>query len=362
MQRSIQSKSKPKDSGDHKTVALDLDDDNDGDNGNVSLANRKTETETVTLDIDDGDEAKNGTNNNQSNNVKAEESDEIKPKLEASTSSRAFNKRRPDAGTLVVCPASVLRQWARELDDKVSDEAKLSVLIYHGGSRTKDAVELANFDVVLTTYAIVTNEVPKQPMVDDEDDERNGDRYGLSGEFSNKRKKKASGVNKKGKKGEKGSGGPGTDLGGTIARVGWFRVILDEAQTIKNHRTQVARACCGLRAKRRWCLSGTPIQNTIDDLYSYFRFLKYDPYAEYRSFCNTLKLPISRNAVQGYKKLQAVLRAIMLRRTKGKYMIFLICSIYFYLTMYLCFCYLSSVFFLVYFSNPPNLGLTFLLS
>ncbi|VVA98311.1 unnamed protein product [Arabis nemorensis] len=104
---------------------------------------------------------------------------------------------------------------------------------------------------------------------------------------------------------------------GTLARVVWFRVVLDEAQTIKNHRTQVARACCSLRAKWRWCLSGTPIQNTIDDLYSYFRFLKYDPYAVYKFFCNTLKFPISKNSLHGYKKLQAVLRAVMLRRTKG---------------------------------------------
>ncbi|CBI35366.3 unnamed protein product, partial [Vitis vinifera] len=202
-------------------------------------------------------------------------------------------QRRPAAGTLVVCPASVLRQWARELDEKVSEEAKLSVCLYHGGSRTKDPVELAKYDVVLTTYSIVTNEVPKQPLVDDDEgDERNGEKKGID------------------------SSSIDYDCG-PLARVGWFRVILDEAQTIKNHRTQVARACCSLRAKRRWCLSGTPIQNAIDDLYSYFRFLKYDPYAVYKSFYNTIKVPISRNSVHGYKKLQAVLRAIMLRRTKG---------------------------------------------
>ena len=82
------------------------------------------------------------------------------------------SNKRPAAGTLVVCPASVVTQWARELDEKVSDESKLSVLVYHGGNRTKDPSVLAKYDVVITTYAIVTNEVPKQFLVDeDENDE-----------------------------------------------------------------------------------------------------------------------------------------------------------------------------------------------
>ncbi|XP_027363247.1 helicase-like transcription factor CHR28 isoform X2 [Abrus precatorius] len=288
-QRSLQSKSKTDDTCNHKTEALNLDDDDDS--GSVDVEKHKQN----------------------------EGSSDVKPIRESSSSTQVPSRKRPAAGTLVVCPASVLRQWARELDDKVGDE-KLSVLIYHGGSRTKDPVELAKFDVVLTTYSIVTNEVPKQPLVEEDDiDEKIGERYGLSSDFAaSKKRKKPYNESKKSKKGRKGIDSSSIDCAsGPLAKVGWFRVILDEAQTIKNHRTQVARACCSLRAKRRWCLSGTPIQNTIDDLYSYFRFLKYDPYAVYKSFYNTIKVPISRNSTQGYKKLQAVLRAIMLRRTKG---------------------------------------------
>ncbi|GJX22377.1 helicase-like transcription factor CHR28 [Tanacetum coccineum] len=121
------------------------------------------------------------------------------------------------------------------------------------------------------------------------------------------------GKKKKGKKGIDGS----IDYSGTLAKVSWSRVILDEAQTIKNSRTQVSKSCCGLRAKKRWCLSGTPIQNSIEELYSYFRFLKCDPYANYKSFCSQIKFPIARNSEEGYRKLQVVLKAIMLRRTKG---------------------------------------------
>nr|VDC94027.1 unnamed protein product [Brassica oleracea] len=234
----------------------------------------------------------------------------------ASTSKREFNRKRPPAGTLIVCPASIVRQWARELDEKVSDESKLSVLIYHGGCRTKDPVELARYDVVVTTYAIVTNEVPKESLVEDDEDDEN-DNKGLAPGFSKKRKAAVSTSKKSKKRGRKGMDDSSFDSDcGALSRVGWLRVVLDEAQTIKNHRTQVARACCTLRAKRRWCLSGTPIQNTIDDLYSYFRFLRYNPYAVYKSFYHTIKVPISRNSLNGYKKLQAVLRAIMLRRTK----------------------------------------------
>ncbi|AEE32545.1 unnamed protein product [Arabidopsis thaliana] len=294
-----EAKLKSKNSGNQEAEALDLDADDESEN-----AFEKPESK-----------ASNGSGVNGDSGIKKAKGEE------ASTSTRKFNRKRPAAGTLIVCPASVVRQWARELDEKVTDEAKLSVLIYHGGNRTKDPIELAKYDVVMTTYAIVSNEVPKQPLVDDdENDEKNSEKYGLASGFSiNKKRKNVVGTTKKSKKkkGNNNAGDSSDPDSGTLAKVGWFRVVLDEAQTIKNHRTQVARACCGLRAKRRWCLSGTPIQNTIDDLYSYFRFLKYDPYAVYKSFCHQIKGPISRNSLQGYKKLQAVLRAIMLRRTKG---------------------------------------------
>ncbi|KAL8100619.1 helicase-like transcription factor CHR28 isoform X2 [Apium graveolens] len=291
-QRYEQSKSKPEDPNQQTTEALNLDDDEDN---------------KITVLDDDNQDG---------------ESNDLKLLKEASTSRRAFKSLRPQAGTLVVCPASVLRQWARELDEKVAEKSPLKVLIYHGTTRTKEPSELAAYDVVLTTYALVANEVPKQPVVDeDEDDMKNGERHGLSAGFStNKKQKKMNGASKRKKKSTRGIDISDIDLdSGALARVRWSRVILDEAQTIKNHRTQVARACCSLKAKVRWCLSGTPIQNSIDELFSYFRFLRYEPYSAYKSFCSMLKNPISRNSVQGYKKLYAVLRTVMLRRTKGTF-------------------------------------------
>ncbi|WVZ87280.1 hypothetical protein U9M48_033941 [Paspalum notatum var. saurae] len=216
------------------------------------------------------------------------------------------SKTRPAAGTLVVCPASVLRQWANELSVKVTEGNKLSVLVYHGSSRTRDPNELARYDVVVTTYMTVANEVPKD----------NSDNEQKDSEMSRKCSESCIGSKRKKQSKEKKKNKPNSSDGGPLARVRWFRVVLDEAQTIKNYRTRVSRACCGLRAERRWCLSGTPIQNKIEDLYSYFCFLKYEPYSKFSSFKYLIKYPISRDSVRGYKKLQAILRIILLRRTK----------------------------------------------
>ncbi|KAL6991008.1 hypothetical protein U1Q18_009129 [Sarracenia purpurea var. burkii] len=244
---------------------------------------------------------------------------------------------RPAAGTLVVCPTSVLRQWAEELHNKVTSKAKLSVLVYHGRSRTKDPLELAKYDVVVTTYSIVSMEVPKQPLVDKDDYEtirQEACAFPRMGFSSSRKRKYPPSSDKRSLKDKKGIDNAFLESTALpLARVGWFRVVLDEAQSIKNHRTQVARACWGLRAKRRWCLSGTPIQNAVDDLYSYFRFLRYDPYAVYKSFFSAIKFPISRNPTKGYKKLQAVLKTIMLRRTKGESASSFICKAYLHLLM-----------------------------
>nr|CAB3478501.1 unnamed protein product [Digitaria exilis] len=271
---------------------------------------KKETFEAVTLDDDDEDDC---------------DEPDLKKQMQTCSSELTSNtvkqenpivsvKTRPAAGTLVVCPTSVLRQWAGELKNKVTSKANLSFLIYHGSNRTKDPDELTKYDVVLTTYSIVSMEVPKQSNPDSDDEEKGKpDRYGAPVSSSGSKKRKPSSSKKAKNKSAAESSLPEKPL----AKVAWFRVILDEAQSIKNYRTQVARACWGLRAKRRWCLSGTPIQNAVEDLYSYFRFLRYDPYAVYKQFCSLIKIPISRNPTNGYKKLQVVLKTVMLRRTKA---------------------------------------------
>lgn len=218
--------------------------------------------------------------------------------------------RRPAGGTLVVCPTSVLRQWADEIRNKVTSQANLSFLVYYGPNRTGDPRELARYDVVLTTYHVVSMEVPKE-VLGDGNDVINDNEDWLNGYDSIPRPQaNSSPSNKKRRKNPRGN---------TLAMVAWFRVVLDEAQTIKNHKTRAARACSRLVAKRRWCLSGTPIQNSINDLYSYFRFLRHETYSAISSFRDDIRLPIERklgNPVHGYQKLQEVLKGVLLRRTK----------------------------------------------
>jgi hypothetical protein len=63
----------------------------------------------------------------------------------------------------------------------------------------------------------------------------------------------------------------------------WWRIVLDEAHMIKSRSSQTANAAFALIAVHRWCLSGTPLQNRVGEVYSLIRFLRIDPMAHY--FC-----------------------------------------------------------------------------
>ena len=78
----------------------------------------------------------------------------------------------------------------------------------------------------------------------------------------------------------------GTDLGGSkLHSIVWERIVLDEAHKIKGRTTNVAKAIFALRSAYKWCLSGTPLQNNVGELWALVRFLKMHPYAYY--FCKS---------------------------------------------------------------------------
>ena len=97
-----------------------------------------------------------------------------------------------------------------------------------------------------------------------------------------------------------------------LLNIVWARIILDEAHQIRNHKSLTSQAVCLLRAERRWCVTGTPIQNKELDLYSLLRFLRCYPFDEYQVW----KKWIENNSVQGQERMNTLVRTLLLRRTK----------------------------------------------
>ncbi|KAI0772507.1 SNF2 family N-terminal domain-containing protein [Trametes elegans] len=214
---------------------------------------------------------------------------------------------------LVIAPTVAIMQWRNEIE--MHTDNVLKTLVWHGSSRESSINELKKYDVVLTSYAVMESCFRKQH----------------------------SGFKRKGKIVKEKS---------PLHAIEWNRVILDEAHNIKERSTNTAKAAFELQAKYRWCLSGTPLQNRVGELYSLVRFLGGDPFSYY--FCkqcdckslhwkfsdkrscddcghspmkhtcfwnNEILTPIQKNGMLGpgqdaFKKLKILLDRMMLRRTK----------------------------------------------
>ena len=186
-------------------------------------------------------------------------------------------KKFPEAagkGTLVVAPLALIKQWEAEINDKVLSSHKLKVLVHHGASRTKSFETLKKYDIVITTYQTLTSE--HEASSSDED----GLKVGCFG-------------------------------------VHWYRVILDEAHSIKNRNAKMTKGSYALKSVYRWCLTGTPMQNNLDELQSLIRFLQIKPYTDLKVWKEQIGNPM-KNGRGGLamKRLQYFLKAFMKRRTK----------------------------------------------
>ncbi|EEP76292.1 conserved hypothetical protein [Uncinocarpus reesii 1704] len=176
-------------------------------------------------------------------------------------------------GTLIVAPVALVKQWETEISTKIEATHRLKVGIYHGSGRTRIAKDLTDYDVIITTYGTLSSEHGGSTKTQDR----------KSGCFS----------------------------------VCWYRIVLDEAHTIKNRNAKSTQAVYALDALYRWCLTGTPMQNNLDELQSLIRFLRIKPYDELAAWREQITRPLN-NGRGGLaiRRLQVYLKAFMKRRTK----------------------------------------------
>ncbi|MBR58165.1 MAG: helicase [Myxococcales bacterium] len=157
--------------------------------------------------------------------------------------------------TLVVAPTSVLHNWAQEIE---KFRPGLRAKIYHGPRRKLDG----DWDVLLTTYAILR----------------------LDAEV--------------------------------LAAESWGTVVLDEAQAIKNVSSQVTKAAYTLNARFRVAMTGTPVENRLEELWSIFHFVNRGLLGGYSDFKERYVDPIVQGDLPSIERLRKRIRPFVLRRLK----------------------------------------------
>ncbi|MCW8277146.1 DEAD/DEAH box helicase [Pseudomonas sp. PCH199] len=167
---------------------------------------------------------------------------------------------RLDLPALAVMPTSLIPNW---LDEAARFTPQLKVLALHGTTRQKDFVNLAEYDLVLTTYALLPRDLEVlKPQV-------------------------------------------------------WSVLILDEAQNIKNPISKAAQAARDLEARQRLCLSGTPLENHLGELWSLFHFLLPGWLGDSKTFNRDYRTPIEkRGDSERMHHLTARIKPFLLRRKK----------------------------------------------
>ena len=167
---------------------------------------------------------------------------------------------RADRPSLVIAPTSVVPNWRREAEKFAPD---LKVLVLHGPDRAEDFEKIKEADLVLTTYALIRIDLEHYLQ----------ERFHL--------------------------------------------LILDEAQMIKNPLAKTAQAVCKLDARHRLALSGTPVENHLEELWSIFRFLMPGFLGTSKDFGIRFRGPIEKQGDQlRAAALRQRMKPFMLRRTK----------------------------------------------
>jgi superfamily II DNA or RNA helicase len=167
---------------------------------------------------------------------------------------------RLDRPVLIVCPTSLVPNW---LSEAARFTPELKVLVLHGVGRQKLFDSVGAHDLVVSTYPLLTRDAPV--LIEQE----------------------------------------------------WHLVVLDEAQTIKNPEAITTKLAAGLRARQRLCVSGTPLQNHLGELWSLFDFLSPGFLGSRKGFRAHYQNPIEKHGDETRRAaLARRVRPFLLRRTK----------------------------------------------
>ncbi|KAK9844148.1 hypothetical protein WJX81_006007 [Elliptochloris bilobata] len=188
--------------------------------------------------------------------------------------------------TLIVCPASILRQWHDEIR-RHTHAGALRVVVYEGqeapaGGRSGGrraavaAADLAAADVVLTTYDALRRDV-----------HRGAD----GGEARALRRRKRYQA-----------------LPTPLTRLRWWRVCLDEAQMVESSTAKAAEMAARLDAVHRWAVTGTPLSRGLEDLFGLFFFLRAAPLDQRAWWLRVCQRPFEDGCPAGRARLMAALR------------------------------------------------------
>ena len=148
------------------------------------------------------------------------------------------DRKRGRGATLIVAPTSVIDQWMEEI--YVHTQESVFPKIYHYSSKSKmSRAIIESLDIVVTSYTEVMRQFP---WPDDKTEKRLIKSIG----FDNWLKQVY-------------------DEAGVLHQISWYRVVLDEAHAIKNDSARTSVACQNLRSLYKWCLTGTPLMNRLEE-------------------------------------------------------------------------------------------------